>query len=162
MEWFNLYGADNQPTAQETSTFISSPLWGELNAFLHDNYDVEPSYSYSNCSAQPGWNVKYQKAGRSLCTLYPMDGFFIALVVIGAKEEIEAELLSPGLTPHVQELLNTASGIMGGRWLMIHVTDAQVLDDVKRLIQLRRKTSTKTKPTKQRMKNREHHLQQPL
>ncbi|WP_423245054.1 DUF3788 family protein [Heliorestis acidaminivorans] len=25
--------------------------------------------TYSKCSAQPGWNVKYKKSGKSLCTL---------------------------------------------------------------------------------------------
>jgi hypothetical protein len=36
--------------------------------------------------------VKYQNSGKSLCTLYPMEGYFIALVVIGAKEEEEVEM----------------------------------------------------------------------
>jgi hypothetical protein len=95
--------------------------------------------SYSGCAAQPGWNVKYQKAGRSLCTLYPMGGFFIALVVIGTKEEAEAELLKPALTQEVQSLFIGPASSMG-RWLMIPVTDERVLADVKALILLRRKT----------------------
>lgn len=139
MEWINLYPADTQPTDEQISDFISSPLWAEMIAFLSDGYKVEPTYSYSACSGQPGWNVKYKRAGKSLCTLYPMDGFFIALVVIGAKEQMEAELLLPTFTEQVQNLMKTAGGMAGARWLMIHVTDAQVLDDVKRLIQIRRK-----------------------
>lgn len=31
--------------------------------------------------------MKYRKSGRSLCTLYPMDGHFVALVVIGEHEK---------------------------------------------------------------------------
>jgi len=141
MDWRELYGADKQPTKTEIDEYIASPLWDELNIFLQESYDVQPSYSYSQCSGQPGWNVKYQKAGRSLCTLYPMQGFFIALVVIGAKEEAEAELMAPMLSAHIQQLMASAASVAGARWLMIHVTDAQVLDDVKRLIQLRRKVN---------------------
>lgn len=139
MEWMQLYGPDRQPTEKEIADTIASPLWAELNVFLLESYDVQPAYSYSQCSGQPGWNVKYQKAGRSLCTLYPMPGFFIALVVIGAKEQAEAELMAPILTEHVQGLLRTSGGMAGARWLMIHVTDEAVLRDVKQLIQLRRK-----------------------
>lgn len=139
MEWIKLYPADVQPTDKQISDFIASPLWADLNDFLSKSYDVTPQYSYSACSGQPGWNVKYQKAGRSLCTLYPMEGFFIALVVIGAKEQTEAELLAPTFTEQIQNLLKTAGGLAGACWLMSQVTDEQTLDCVKRLIQIRRK-----------------------
>lgn len=139
MDWTQVYDADKQPTKEDIAAFIANPLWEDLNSFLQENNQAEPNYSYSNCSGQPGWNVKYQKAGRSLCTLYPMSGFFIALVVIGTKEEAEADLMAPILSEHVQQLLASSVSVMGGRWLMIHVTDEQILDDVKRLIQLRRK-----------------------
>lgn len=124
---------------RQTAEYIETPLWANLNDFLREKYGVQPSYDYSICSSQPGWNVKYRKGGRSLCTLYPMPGFFIALVTIGAKEEMEAELIAPTFTNHVQELMKIAGRVMGARWLMIHVTDEQVLDDVKCLIQIRYK-----------------------
>lgn len=139
MEWVTQYPADVQPTQAQIAQFVANALWADINEFLQEKYEVKPVYSYSGCNAQPGWNVKYQKGGKSLCTLYPMDGFFIALVVIGAKQEARAALLAPTLTQHVQQLLKTAGGMAGARWLMIHVTNAQILADVKTLIQLRRK-----------------------
>lgn len=139
MDWIHVYPKNNQPAARQISDYISNPLWEKLCGFLKESYDVEPSYAYSGCSGQQGWNVKYQKAGRSLCTLYPMQGFFIALVVIGNKEEHETELLLPTFSGHVQSLYTSAASVMGGRWLMIHVTDENILEDVKRLIQIRRK-----------------------
>ncbi len=139
MEWVNLFGANKQPSEKEIADFINSPLWAELNNFLQESYSVTPSYSYSTCSGQPGWNIKYQKAGRSLCTLYPMDGFFIALVVIGAKEQTEAELLITTCTDYVRNLFSKSASVVGGKWLMINVTDEKILDDVKNLIQTRRK-----------------------
>lgn len=139
MEWAELYSASEQPTEEQISDFIGNPLWTVLNDFLQESYGVLPKYSYSCCSMQAGWNVKYQKAGRALCTLYPMKGFFTALVVIGAKEEFEAGLLAPTLSDYVQGLINSTGMVMGGRWLMINVTDERILEDIKSLIQLRRK-----------------------
>jgi len=76
MEWAGLYGADRQPSEAQIAEYIANPLWENLNGFLRESYGVQPSYDYSTCSGQPGWNVKYKKGGRALCTLYPMPGFF--------------------------------------------------------------------------------------
>ncbi|WP_283606466.1 DUF3788 domain-containing protein [Faecalispora anaeroviscerum] len=143
MEWTQLYGPDRQPSAAEIAEYSNNPLWGEINRFLQQNYEAQPSYSYSSCFAQPGWNVKYQKGGRSLCTLYPMDGYFIALVVIGAAEQAEAELLMPMCDRYTQELFSNTAFSAGGRWLMMGVTSEAILEDVKYLIQTRRKIKKK-------------------
>lgn len=140
MEWSKEFSMEIKPDPQQISAFIDNPLWEEMNEFLKNNYSVSPDYSYSRCSAQPGWNVKYKKGGKSLCTLYPMDGYFIALVVVGSKEVSEVEMILPSCTEYVQELYkNTDSVPSMGMWLMINVTDSEILEDVKNLIQIRRK-----------------------
>lgn len=138
MSWSTLYPADKQPDETTIAQYINSPYWPELNDFLAQNYEIEPKHTFSTCSGQPGWNIKYQKSGRALCTLYPMDGYFIALVVIGAKEETQAELTMPLCDPYTQQLFQNTSVMMGSRWLMINVTTQTILDDVKSLIQIRR------------------------
>lgn len=139
MDWVQRCGPDRQPTAEKIADYIKSPLWAEMNRFFRENYEVQPSCYYRICSAQLGWNVKYQKAGRSMCTLYPMDGFFIALVVIGAREQTEAELTMPLCEEYTRVLFSGTAFSAGGRWLMLSVTGEGVLEDVKRLIQIRRK-----------------------
>jgi hypothetical protein len=84
-----------------------------------------------------GWNVKYKKSGKSLCTLYPMDGYFIALIVIGNKEVAETELFLPLCSKYVQELYKKTTFSCGGRWLMVNITDKDILEDVKNLIKIR-------------------------
>lgn len=128
---------ENQPTLDDINNYVGSELWSNLNAFLEDTYKVQPKFSYSQCSMQYGWNVKYQKSGKSLCTLYPMDGFFIALVVIGNKENLEVELMLPSLSSYTQNLYQNTAFSAGGRWLMIRVTEPEILDDVIRLVQIR-------------------------
>ena len=137
MNWSGLYTAENRPVPEEISAFIGNDLWREMNDFLQRTYGVGPQTAYSGCSAQPGWNVKYKKGGKSLCTLYPMEGGFIALVVIGAKEEAEAGLLMPLCSGYTQELFRQTPFSAGGRWLMMNVTGKEVLEDAKNLIKLR-------------------------
>lgn len=143
MEWSSLYGAGAQPTKEQIDEYIANPLWVELAAFLQQSYGVQPQYSYSGCSGQPGWNIKYKKSGRSICTLYPMQGFFIALVVIGAKEQPETELSLPTYSQYLQSLYAATPFSAGGRWLMIQVTNPEILNDVKQLVQIRQKIKKK-------------------
>lgn len=141
MEWSLIYGDDLQPDNVDITDFIGkgAPLWTDLQSYLDSAYHVPPKMAYSRCSAQPGWNVKYQKSGKSLCTLYPMVGYFIALVVIGTMEEAETEaaVALGEFTPYIQKLYRSTAFSCGGRWLMIQVTDYEILEDVKKLIAIR-------------------------
>jgi len=140
MEWMNAYTEFAQPSPEDISNFIANPLWEELNRFIQENYEVKPQYVYSGCAAQTGWNVKYKKSSKALCTLYPMNGYFIALVVVGQKEQPEAEIIMPTCTDYVRNLFENTP-MMGkmGMWLMINVTDDNILEDVENLIQIKRK-----------------------
>lgn len=135
--WSELYLQDTKPTPEQIALFIDSPLWRTLCEYIQSTYRVSPEYAYSQCAAQMGWNVKYKKSGRALCTLYPMDGYFIALVVVGNREQADVELLMPGLSDNIQMLYDRTPFSCGGRWLMIEVRTPAVLEDVKKLIGIR-------------------------
>lgn len=141
MDWSVMYGNDQEPDREAIHSFVGKAalLWDELQSYLEETYHIPLKMAYSKCSAQPGWNVKYQKSGKSLCTMYPMEDFFLVLVVIGAKEETETEaaMTLGQFTPYLQELYQRTAFSCGGRWLMIKVSDSEVLEDVKRLIAIR-------------------------
>lgn len=128
-----------QPTLEDMAAVVASPLWGELCGYMEAAYKSIPKIEHSICSMRPGWNAKYRKAGRGLCTLYPEKGGFVCMVVIGQRESAEAELTLPTLSPYTQQLYRDTKDLMGQRWLMVQVTNAAVLADVKCLLALRRK-----------------------
>lgn len=137
MTWMEAYPKSQQPTLQEIEAFIESPLWNGLCDWAESTYTIAPKVEHSTCSGAPGWNVKYKKSGRSLCTLYPDRGQFTALISIGTKEAPEAELLLPTCSDYIRELFARTQTFNGARWLMIRVSDARVLEDVKKFIRLR-------------------------
>lgn len=137
MEWFQLYPEDRRPEAAEIGNYIDNGLWAELNEYLQQTYQSVPLVEYSGCSMQKGWNIKYRKSGKGLCTLYPMQGYFIALVVIGKKEMAEAELLMPLCCAYTQQVFKQTEEGFQGKWLMLDVKDTAVLQDVKNLVGLR-------------------------
>ena len=137
MNWNERYSKQEQPTLADIERFIDSPLWNGLCFWAEERYAVSPKIEHSTCSGAPGWNVKYKKGGRALCTLYPDDGAFTAMVTVGSKEAADAELLLPTFSDYLRELYAHTQAFNGARWLMIRVTDARVLEDVKTLIRLR-------------------------
>lgn len=139
MDWNTVCHREIPPSDRQLDDYIGSPLWHEFNARIQKAYQIEPSMEYSRCSMQPGWNVKYKKGGKSLCTLYPMSGYFIALVVIGAKEMTEAELMILSCSEYVQGIFRETQAGQGQKWLMLDVKDKCTAEDILDLISLRRK-----------------------
>lgn len=137
MEWHEWYGPDHAPGFEEISSFVDSILWDEARGTLEGGFQVAPRLEYSRCSMQKGWNVKYKKGGRSLCTLYPMAGHFLALVVIGQREEVSMSIMLPALNKETQALYHRTPSSMGSRWLMLKVGDEAALQDLISLVRLR-------------------------
>lgn len=137
MEIWNKLDRTHIPTMEMISKYVSNPRWYELCNYLEEQFNVKPVLEYSGCSV-PGWNVKYRKAGRSLCTLYPMEGYFITLIVIGTREKDEFEKSIHLFSTYMQDLYQNTKEGMGQKWLMIEVEDDDILDDVKRCITIRR------------------------
>jgi hypothetical protein len=137
MEWHEWYGPDRAPAFEEISSLVDVNLWSEAREALEDEFQVAPRLEYSRCSMQKGWNVKYKKSGRALCTLYPMAGYFLALVVIGQKEEAGMPSMFPKLNGETQALYSRTPVSMGSRWLMLKVGDESALADLMLLVRLR-------------------------
>ena len=128
-----------RPELETITDWVDSPLWTQLLQHMDEVYQSKPVIEYSGCGMAPGWNVKFRKSGKGLCTLYPQQGGFVALVVIGQKEKQETELILPTLSAYTQALYQNAKEGMGQRWLMFSVQDEGVLDDVKQCIAIRRR-----------------------
>lgn len=139
MDWNNLYSNAAPPTWEQVAEYIGSPLWADFNERIQSVCQIVPRMEYSRCSMQAGWNIKYRKSGKSLCTLYPMEGYFIALVVVGNHELTEAELLMPLCSDYVQTVFQNTKVGNGQKWLMLDVRDRETMEDVFSLINLRKR-----------------------
>ena len=141
--WSEQYDSTCTPTNENIGKYINNNLWQELNTYLQDVYNIAPKIVYSGCSMEDGrwkgWNIKYRKSGKSLCTVYPNQGWFIALVPIGLNELSEAELIAPLCTEYSQNLFKQAVIGYNGKSLAFEVKSVDILNDVKEFISIRRK-----------------------
>lgn len=67
-----------------------------------------------------------------------MQGYFIALVVIGSRELTQAELLMPICSDYVQTVFRNTKTGNGQKWLMLEVREESIMRDVFTLINLRK------------------------
>ena len=141
MLWSEFFGKEQEPSDNQIKEFVDTPLWSDLDDFLQQTYAVKPKLSYSNCAMDKGlwkgWNVKYKKSGKALCTLYPKQGYFMVLIPVGAKEMAEADLLIQTCGKYMQNLYKATKTGTNGKSLAVEVTSEDILRDVKSLIVLR-------------------------
>lgn len=140
MQWSELYDSAHEPMHAQIREYVATPLWDDLANYLQQAYHVQPKLFYSGCSMQAGyfmgWNVKYKKGGKALCTLYPKQGYFVALLAVGAKESAEADLLIPLCDAYTQALYRQTKAGVAGKSLPVDVTSESILRDVKDFIAL--------------------------
>jgi hypothetical protein len=96
--------------------------------------------------AKHGWSLRFKKS-RSFCTLIPERGRMCVLVVFGAAEREKAEALLPELASHVRDDYLQATTYHDGKWVLIDVDSDEVLADVKRLLQVKRRPAASPRPT---------------
>ena len=124
------------PSLGEIGAYIGFPLFDTFCQYMDTEYKAIRKIEYSKDVWARGWNVKFKKSGKSLCVVYPKDGYFTVLVVVGNKEK-ENQL--PHLSEEIQELYQNTKEGNGQRWLMIDVhSDDCVYGDVLQLIHIRR------------------------
>lgn len=131
----------HKPDMEEIEAFIENPLFHDFCVHMEDAYKALVSVEYSGDHVLLGWNVRFRKAGRTLCRLYPKRGYFTVLVVIGNCEKEQVEALMPQMSAAMREIyLNTKDG-MGQRWLLVDLRapDA-VYQDVLKLVLIRRES----------------------
>lgn len=128
-----------RPTLEDMTAYVRNPVFRDFCAALMERYGCREAIEYSACSMEPGWNVKFKKSGRALCTVYPRETYFTAMVVVGRRERETVEAVLPDCSPQLRELYAQTREGNGQRWLMIDLEDRdQLYQDVFRLMDIRR------------------------
>lgn len=128
------------PSFEDITAFFPEPirdLWLDLNMFIQTRYQIKPKIEFSKCTLQKGWNIKYKKAGKSLCTVYPACDYFVTLIVIKVEMIPIIASLSTQFAPYIMDLIKSARPFNGTIWLMIEVRSKAILENVKDLLLLK-------------------------
>lgn len=129
------------PSLSEISEYTANPVFDQFCSFMEEKYKALHKIEYSKDVYARGWNIKFKKAGKSLCVIYPKAGSFTVLVVVGQKEKDRAEALLPKLSAEMQKIYHETKEGSGQRWLMIDIhSDHTLVQDTLTLIRIRRES----------------------
>lgn len=135
----DLQDKNNPPAIEEISEYVRNPVFVQFCSEIKNTYKCNEKIEYSSCSWEKGWNIKFKKAGKTLCTVYPREFYFTIMIVIGTKEKEFVEAILPECTVELSDIFNHTKEGNGQKWLMIDLEDrGDLYNDVLRLIQIRR------------------------
>lgn len=100
------------PILEDFEAYIRNPVFMQFCSEIKKKYRCNEKIEFSRCSWERGWNVKFKKSGKSLCTVYPREGYFTVLVVVGEKEKEAVEAILWECTSELRELYEKQDGEM--------------------------------------------------
>lgn len=138
----------NQPSDLDMINAIGHPIaeaWTALRCFLVQTYDIVPIFNSGG--KKYGWNLQHRISGRPLCEMYPENGSFTALVVLGKSELDQALERIETFGPTVRQALAESPRFHDGCWMYIRVSDSltcqQDVQDIEQLILIKKKPPRK-------------------
>lgn len=142
MEYERMLDGDHEPGKREILAAIGAgDLWLELKQYVDQRYDFLPELVFYG--KKYGWTIRYRKSGKTLISLFPEHGAFTALVVLGRKEGEKAAEMLQELSSATRNLIGSAQQLHDGKWLWIRALEPAHVEDVKRLLAIRRKPIAK-------------------
>ena len=58
------------PTIMEISEYIRNPVFMQFCSEIEGAYKCNEKIEYSSCSWEKGWNIKFKKGSKTVCTIF--------------------------------------------------------------------------------------------
>lgn len=133
-----------EPSAARVAGWIGArnfTRWADLRRFIDSHYPAVFDVEWLFGGKRHGWTLRFKKS-KSFCTLIPERGRFRVLVVFGGAEREKMETILATLTSHVREDYVNSTTYHDGKWMVTTVDSVRALEDVKRLLELKRRPRT--------------------
>lgn len=135
----DLQNREYSPSLEEVGEYVKNPLFFKFCEEIKNTYRCTEKIEFSSCKWELGWNVKFKKAGKNLCTIYPRKGYFKVTVVVGKKEKEAVEKILPECSSGIRDMYWRTEMGNGQKWLTAELGEEnEVYTDVLRFIKIRR------------------------
>jgi len=116
-------------------------LWNDLSTQIDALYDVDRLWNKGfGC-----WNIeyKYRRGGKTLCTLYAKHGEAVILVTLGKAERDKFDAQCESFSEPLRRLYDNTQAYHDGKWLWIPIDSSLSLEDIRLLLQIKRRPNRK-------------------
>lgn len=116
-------------------------VWKEVCSLIEILYNMEVFWN----SGGKKWKYeyKYRRGGKTLCALYAKEDCFGFMVIFGKDERAKFENEKSSYSAVIQKLYDDATTYHDGKWIMIELADTLLMDEIKRLLIIKRKPNRK-------------------
>lgn len=137
---FNKLDNFSIPSEQDLAEIIDSgirPYYLSLRHFCEDVLKAKKQIDYSSCTAIPGWNIKYKKSGKSVCTVYPFEDYFQVMITFTFNDLEVFNIVKEDFSNKVCELVETTALFNKTKWLIIDIREENILKDAINLLKIK-------------------------
>ena len=104
-------------------------------------YDMEQIWN--NGGKKWTYEYKFRKGGKTLCAFYFNDNTLGFMIIFGKDERTRFEEIRSELSSEVLETYDNAETFHDGKWVMFDITNNSIIEDLKKLLFIKRKPNRK-------------------
>ncbi len=112
-------------------------MYERLDEYIAAFYQMEATWS--NGGKYGRYCLRYQRSKKTLCTLYLRENQLGIWVILGKTERDKFEAAAQQFSPEVNDKYRQTETFHDGKWLMFDAMDATLLEDIKKLLLIKRK-----------------------
>jgi hypothetical protein len=124
----------------------ASSAWEKLAGHIRFFYAMDELWVEGNPAHKHYNNLYFKRSGKTLITLCIREGYFIACIVLGKDEQEKFDKQQKTFGKEVCKTYNETKRYHDGKWLAFDVHDESLIDDIIRLLHIKRKPNRKILP----------------
>ena len=124
----------------------ASTAWEKLVGYVRYHYIMDEKWEEGKPTHKNYNNLFIRRSGKSFIMLSIREGYFIAGVVLGKNERDKFDELRETFSEIICKEYDEAETYHDGKWLGFEVRDESLIDDIIRLLEIKRKPNRKTLP----------------
>jgi predicted transcriptional regulator len=121
----------------------SDKAFEKLVGYVRFHYVMDEIWDSGKPGSKYRNALKFRRAGKTLLTLYMRNGYFAVSIVFGKGERAKFEESQTGFSETVRGIYNRTDTLHDGKWLWIDIYDDTLIDDMIRLINIKKKPNRK-------------------
>jgi len=124
----------------------ASTAWEKLIGKIRFFYIMDELWEEGKPTHKHYNNLRIRRGGKTLITLSLREGFFLVTVVLGKDERAKFDEQREDFGIEICNLYDEAHTYHDGKWLGIEMHDDTLVDDIIRLLHIKRKPNRKVLP----------------
>ncbi len=135
---------DKIPNEKEMIDLVGQALyeaWQTLCCLIDERYEMDRLWS----SGGKAWTYeyKYRRGGKTLCALYAREKCVGFMIILGKEERAKFEAEKDNYCEQIQKIYEETKTYHDGKWMMFHLDDTTIFDDLISLLSIKRKPNRK-------------------